>query len=202
MNRLLTTEKMAEMLATSRESCDRSQKYMAKAMGKAIGTIQNWEYGVSAPNLLETMEWFEILGINPMRYMLDFLHPEMYKELTAESPTDDIRRAVIHWFADVSSDSDIRKIAYCIFGNTGSSFSGQLDAWCALNHLPLMDRINVADVVTNLYTLRKMRDELRGNDHIMPDVDNLSNCIYQAKKAVLNMKDDYSNIIEKDYHSR
>lgn len=194
MNKLLTVEKMAEMLATSRESCGKSQKYMAKAMGKAIGTIQNWEYGYSAPNMIETMEWFEILGINPLRYMLDFLHPETYKELTADSSTDEIRQAVIQWFADVSSDSDIRKIAYCIFGNTGSSFTGQLDEWCALNHLPLMDRINVADVVTNLYKLRKMRDELRGYDHIMPDIDNLENCIYQAKMATMERKEDYSNI--------
>jgi len=194
MNRLMSAENMGEMLSKSRDSCGKSQKTMAKAMGKSIGTVQNWEYGYSMPNILELVEWFEILGLNPLRYMLDFLHPETYEELTKDSSTDEIRQGVIHWFADVSSDADIRKIAYCIFGHTGSSFSGQLDEWCALNHLPLMDRINMADSISNLYQLRKMREELRGYEHIMPDIDNLTDCIYQAKYAVINKKDDYSVI--------
>lgn len=193
MNKLMTVENIAGILAKSRESCGKSQKYMARAMGKSIGTVQNWEYGYSSPSIIELVEWFDVLGLNPLRHLLNALHPDQYKELTKDSESDEIRNAVIYWISDIASDAAVRKLAYCMFGETGSSFEGQLDEWCALNHLPLMDRINVADNISSLYSLRKMRNELRGNDHIQPNIDNLNECIYASKVAVINNKEDYTN---------
>ena len=39
-------------------------------------TVQNWEKGLSSPDLFQCLEWFRVLDLNPMTYLMEFIYPE------------------------------------------------------------------------------------------------------------------------------
>lgn len=61
----------SEIMAEARIGKNRSQQYMAKALGRSLTTIQNWESGISIPKLSDMGAWFGALGVNPMRSCLE-----------------------------------------------------------------------------------------------------------------------------------
>ena len=46
------------------------------AMGISKKTVQNWEKVLSSPDLYQCLEWFRVLELNPMTYLMEFLYPE------------------------------------------------------------------------------------------------------------------------------
>ena len=66
----------------SRADAEKSQEYMALGLGVSKKTIQNWEKGIAAPNLYQGIEWFQLLGLNPMHYYLEFLYPSLFGNKT------------------------------------------------------------------------------------------------------------------------
>lgn len=187
LNRVLTAENLASCLSRSRTELNKSQKYMAQALGKSVGTIQHWEDGIGSPNLLDFLEWFNVLGLNPMRYLLDFLYPDTFEGIES---SDEIRQALIGYLKDNAPDSEIKKLAFCIFGNTGSSWHSQLDMLCAHNHTPMQSRISVASAITTNYAIAQSLDKLECTDHIMPDINNLKDSIDKAIQSVCDNKKD------------
>lgn len=188
-SRITNSEKLALMLSSSRVSAGKSQKFMAKALGKSIGTIQNWESGVGAPNLLDMMEWFEILNINPLKYFLDFLHPDTFNcNDSANSSTDNnekLREALLTYIRDCSPDEDIKKLHYCILGNTNSSWSALLDIMTAYKHLTAKSRISIAQQIMNSYELEKDCETLVSPDSIMPNEINAKIAIQDVRRSII-----------------
>lgn len=190
MQRNLTADQLCLVLAKSRTEQNRSQKYMAKAMHRSIGTVQNWEYGLSAPNVLELCEWFDVLGVNPLRYILDILHPNEYSCVGESADDAVIKSALEKYLLEIATDRERRELAFCIFGKNGSSWHFQLEMFCALNHLPLIDRVNLADSVANLYEMHESRGELWAETQIKPDIDGLKDAVALCKDYVRNGKGD------------
>lgn len=192
-NRIINAENLADILMRSREKAGQTQKYMAKAMGKSIGTIRNWESGYATPNLIDTLQWFEILGLNALRYFLDFVYPDVYSGLKKDVDDEKIEEALIHYTKNVASPEEKRKMAYCIFGETGSSWKAQVDMITAHNHTSVRTRVNVAQIVYDSYQMEKARGELVGVENIMPNEDNLKKAIGLGKQAVIDGKEGYTN---------
>ena len=65
----------------SRADAEKSQEFMALGLGVSKKTVQNWEKGISAPDLFQGSEWFRILGLNPLPYYLAFLFPELFGDI-------------------------------------------------------------------------------------------------------------------------
>lgn len=194
MNRIEQVELLAEILSMSRSECGKSQKYMSKALGKSIGTIQNWENGTAIPNLIDTLEWFRVLGLNPLRYFLDFMHPDIYRNMNPNDVTDeDVHKALLHYICEVAPMSEQRKLAYCIYGNTGSSWSSQLDMMCAHNHTSMRSRVTIAQAIIDNYDMEKYRKELINMDNIMCDEEKLRKAIQLGKEAVYDGNRGYSS---------
>jgi hypothetical protein len=192
--RIINSDNLAFILSSSRCEANKSQKYMAQSLGRSVGTIQNWEAGIGAPNLLDTLEWFDVLGLNPLRYMLNFVYPDTYMDLSAASSDEDIRAALLHYINDVASASEIRKLSYSIFGNTGSSWLAQLDMLTAHNHTSMRSRVNAAQTILDSYEMETARGELVGSQNILPDKENLRTAINDGKNAVLNGQTGYTHI--------
>lgn len=191
MSRILDVDRLALTLSKSRIECGKTQKYMAKAIGRSVGTIQNWESGYGAPDLIQTMEWFEILGVNPLRYMLDFVFPDVYDRLNGEVSDELIDQSLRSYFESVATPSEKRKLAYCIFGKSGSSWHCQLEMLTAHNHTSLRSRVNAAQTIMDSYDMEKARGELIGLDHVMPDEELLRNAIKAGKQSVIDGKTGY-----------
>lgn len=192
MNTVINEDNFALILAKSRNDANKSQRYMANKLGKSVGTIQNWESGYSAPTVIETIEWFNAIGIEPLRYILDFLYPDKYNSLTPEDNDAEIEAALLNYVSKVANHSNKRMIAYCIFGRTGSSWESQLNMICALNHLPLMDRVNIAQNIYDLFLIRKSQNTLINIKNIMPNLTDLKNAIESCKKSVYEGKKGYT----------
>lgn len=192
MERVLTAETLAFVLAKSRTDANQTQKYMAMSLGKSVSTIQNWEAGIGAPNMLDLTEWFHVLGLNPMYYILNILHPDTYRELSVNCSTDQLRQMLIDYFATSASDSEIRKLCYNIFGNTGSSWSAQLDMLTAHNHTTLKSRVMNSWSIYNTYLLEKARGELLCTDRILPDEESLKRAILSGQDSANNKKNGYT----------
>lgn len=191
MNHLITTENLCTMLSASRISVKKSQKHMAKALQKSLGTIQNWENGYSIPNLIDLLDWFDVLGLNPLRFILDFLHPDYFQNLNGTVEDNVVDSALQYYISDIAPASDKRKLSFCIFGNTGSSWSAQLDMLCAHNHTTMRSRVNVAQTIYDNYNMEKARNELVYTDNAMPDEINLHEAISKGKQSVFDGKIGY-----------
>lgn len=197
--RLLTAENLANMLASSRTQVGKSQKYMCKALGKSLGTIQNWESGYSAPNVLDMISWFNALGLNPLRYILECLYPNQFRDVAKSvdnaSITDEqIDEALNFYLNNIASSTDKQKLAYCIFGNSGSSFTAQLDMMTAHNHTSVRSRVTVAQTIYDSFTMEEATKQLVGIDAVMPNLENLKNAIANGKESAMCGKKGYVNV--------
>ena len=187
------SELSSDLLTSGRTKKGKSQAFMAKRMGRSLTTIQNWEAGISVPRLSDIFIWYNCLGVNPLRACLEYLHPDLYKGLTAKSDMAKIDDALLNYIKNVAPEHERRELAFCIFGETGSSWSAQLDELTARNHLPIRDRISISKLTVGAYETAKDLGRLRGTDHVMPDIKNVTRAISCCTAAATEGKDDYQN---------
>lgn len=179
------------MLVTARLKADKSQKYMAQAMGKSLSTIKNWETGVAVPNLANMLEWYSVLNQNPLAGFLTVAYPDKYKELSSSSESTEIRKALLHYLSEIATDEEIRKLSFCIFGNTGSSWHSQLDMLTAHNHCTMRSRVMNGWNIYNNYLMEEAREELINTEHIMPDMENFSDAINRGQQSAFMKINNY-----------
>lgn len=186
------SDALTQVLHESRLLSGLSQRSLAKSLCRSLSTIQAWEYGTSKPPFEGVVEWLDLCGVNPLRFYLQCLHPDFFDGLSVDSDTDDLRSTLLKYFADVAPDSEIRKLAFILFSGTGSSWSGQLDELCAINHLQIKERIDVAELIYSKYTVAKSTNNIRQPDMIQPDMKNFRAAIDSCYKAVADGKNEYT----------
>ncbi len=186
------SDALTQVLHDSRQISGISQRSLAKSLCRSLSTIQAWEYGTSKPPFEGVVEWLDICGVNPLRFYLQCLHPDFFDGLSVDSGTNDLRSTVVKYFSDIAPDSEIRKMAFMLFAGTGSSWSGQIDELCAINHLQIKDRIDIAELIFSRYNVAKATNNLRQPEMIPPDMDNFRAAINSCYKAVSEGKDEYS----------
>lgn len=188
----MVSDALIGILHDSRISAGISQRSLAKSLHHSVSTIQSWEYGTANPPFEDVVEWLDVCGVNPLRYYLEYLHPDSFAEKTTKTSTQELREAVVQYFSNVAPDSEIRRLAFCLFGGTGSSWNGQVDEMCALNHLPIKERIDVAELIYSKYTVAESTNNIRQPNMIQPDMKNFRAAIDSCYKAVADGKDEYT----------
>lgn len=183
---LLNTQLLSIILSKSRTDANKTQRYMAKALGKSVPTIQNWESGYTTIDILQFQSWFKVLGVNPLRYILAFLYPDPFRTSRSNADDNKIDEALHLYFSDVATPSEKRKLAYCIFGNTGSSWHSQLEMLTAHNHCTLRSRVTIAQAVYDSYIMEDAQNILIKQDHVAPDIEALLSAINSGRTSVLN----------------
>lgn len=183
--------RQANMLASVRVKHEYTQKEMAIKMGKSIGTIQNWESGLSVPSSIDVFKWYDVLGENPVQDLLMLMMPDEYMGLSNKSSNEDIRKSLVHYYKNVATDDEVRKHAYVKYGNTGSNPLAQSELNVAYNHLPLHLKVRHANAVLVDYKICELRDELVNKDYIKPNLDVLEDAIKKANDAIFDGKDAY-----------
>ena len=63
-------EKIRDMLVQARIDANRSQAYVADAIGVCERTVQNWEACISAPEPYQIVKWFDTLHVDIVEYYL------------------------------------------------------------------------------------------------------------------------------------
>lgn len=188
INKMMTKEQLGNILATTRTTAKMSQRDMARSLNVSIGTISNWEQGMGCPDMVEFLEWFEACKMIPMKAILEFFYPNTYKYNDSEKE----RTALIHYIKEVATDDEIEKLAFNIYGNTGSNWRSQLEMWTAHNNTSLRSRVNAAQFILDSYEIEKARDELITGENIQPNEELLRNAINAGKKSAIDRKNSYS----------
>lgn len=186
------TQNFGNMLAKSRTDAGKTRKQMAQALGKSVTTIQNWESGIGEPGYRTLEKWFSVLGLNMEKYILSYRYPDKF--LTFDKDTE-IEKMVdcIHAYINTNyTERDIRQMAYCMFGDTGSSWHEQLNMLTANNHCSMRSRVNICQAVYDNFLMEKARGELVNEDNIMPDLASLNIALQRGREAACENKNGYT----------
>lgn len=180
------------MLEKSRIDAGKSRKYMAKALGKSINTIHNWESGIGEPGYRMLEKWFAALGLNMGRYIMEYRWPSMFDDPGTATDVEQLRQK-LHQYVDTHFTArDIQQAYFCLFGNTGSSWREQLNMIVADNHCSMRSRVNVAQLVYDNFRMESARGELVNTEGVMPDLESLHRAVSSGRKSACDGMDSYA----------
>ena len=192
-SRVEKAARFAKIWWESRSDAGKSQEYMALGMGVSKKTIQNWEKGISSPNLFQSVEWFNLLGENPMHYYLEFLYPHLFEGLCPDVDDENVEEALLTLIKE-STPLERRQLLYLIAGEHGSSWYSLLQMFTAHCHTSMRSRVAAARLIYENFDLDSKTGELVCPQCVMPDVDMLYHAIYHGKTAVQNGEQGYSTL--------
>lgn len=180
---------VSSMLRDSRTNAGISRESMAKALQVSAKTVQNWEEGLSYPNVKHLVNWFQTADIPLYPFMLKLNNPELMK-VNANSSDEEIKQAFIN-VIDQMDIKQMRQHFFEMFGETGTAPEGMGEVKTAYLHLPMHTKVGIAEIIATQFEISMARDELVKPDSIMPDLDKLHDYINKAKKAVIEGKETY-----------
>lgn len=178
----MTDDKFADMWKKSRNDAGRSQQWIADALGVSKKTVQNWEDGITCPSISMGFEWFKALGLQPMHYYLDVIYPDGHTNTNDEQ---EINKALIAFVTGIPLEYK-EKILYFAYGDHGSSPFCVLDMVSAHLHLPLKDRIMIANMIMAAHGVNATFGDLVNEGTADPDIDRLRLAIRKCRESVLN----------------
>ena len=128
------------------------------------------------------------------KYILSYRYPDKFlafdKDTVIEKMVD-----CIHAYINTNfTERDIRQMAYCMFGDTGSSWHEQLNMLTANNHCSMRSRVNICQAVYDNFLMEKARGELVNEDNIMPDLASLNIALQRGREAACESKNGYTMV--------
>lgn len=168
----------------SRADAEKSQEYMALGLGVSKKTIQNWEKGIASPNLYQGMEWFQLLGLNPIHYYLEFLYPSLFNGDGNSNDAKSLDEALISLVKN-SSPLEKKQLLYLMSGNHGSSWYALLQLFTAHCHTSMQSRAATARLILDNYEIENKNNKLVCPDNVQPDMSILNQAIFQGKLAAM-----------------
>lgn len=189
----------ANLLRKLRLETGYSKSKMAETVGIDLRTWEKYESGQASPRVDEFIAWFDLFHADALRYVLDYLYPDIYDGLINDSRTDDLRKAAMHYISNVASDHAIKKFDFLVFGEHGSNIEAQTEEFTMLDHLPLTMRLAVASLIDILYQTAEANNLLVCTDCVMPVIDVFHDGLKKGREAVMNGKQSYttSSVVKK-----
>ena len=191
------SRRFANIWVTSRADAGKTQAEMADGLGISRKTVQNWESGVTAPDLFTGCEWFRFLGLNPLPYYLAYLFPEFFDGVAKEENDEALSNALMELVSNMKVEEK-RQLLYLMAGRHGSPWYSLLQMFTAHCHTSMRSRVNVARAVLDNYEMEAKTGDLVCPDNIGPDLELLRESIEQGKKAAMDRSSAYKPIINKD----
>jgi len=189
--RIDRVQRLAKVWWQSRAEGRKSQEYMALALGISKKTVQNWEKGISAPDLFQGAEWFRVLGLNPLHYYMSFLYPDIAGESETEDTTSGTGES-LHSLIDSLSGDAQKELLYILTGAHGSSQHALLELMTAYCHISLSSRVTIARMILEQYQMAAANDAIVCPAGKKPVVSALEAAVDTAKQAVCEGKTQYS----------
>ena len=162
-------------------------------LGVSKKTIQNWERGVSSPSLFQGMEWFRVLGINPLPYYLAYIFPDEMDEISPSDDDEIIEKAIMALIEQLPIDGK-RKLLYLLWGGHGSSPAAVIDLMTAHLHVPMKERMEQAAIIARSYEINEALNEIVCTDHVKPNMNKLWMAINEATSSLKEGKNEYDLI--------
>ena len=171
-------QRFARIWWSSRAEGKRSPEYMALALGISKKTVQNWEKGLSSPDLFQCLEWFRVLELNPMTYLMEFLYPE-----ADGGASDDMLTATL-------TPRQKESVRYIYTGSHVSTPAALTELMLAYIALPLEQRTALAQLTLTEYGIAQLHGTLR-EDMPVADTGLLARAVRSAGEAFAAGKQAY-----------
>lgn len=184
--------KIGKILSESRYRSGLSQEYMAMGIGVSKPTIINWEKGSSSPNLKQALQWFRLVGENPMSPFLELLYPDTFNDIGSNTDDEDIYKA-LHNLINNLPPKIVRQILYIFAGNHGSSPISILQMITAHLHTTIRARTLVAQLISDNYELCEKCGDIVCEENVRPDIPLLDRSIALGKEAAARGHNGYSS---------
>lgn len=191
--RIERAKRFSKIWWRSRADAGVSQEYVAIGVGVSRKTVQNWEKGISSPDLFQASEWFNVLGLNPLPYFLDFIFPQDVDGIKGNDEDKRIDEALKQLIEQLPAAGK-RQLLYMLYGNHGSSPNAVLNLMNAHLQAPLKDRIVHATMIVENYELEKMLGNLVCPSNIQPDIKMLRTSMENARTTVEKHRSGYHMI--------
>ena len=195
-SRIARVSRFSRIWWKSRADAGLSQEDMAIGLGVSKKTIQNWEKGISAPDLFQGSEWFRLLGLNPMPYYLEFVYPTLFSDFSPDKSDAEIEDALIHLIRQ-ASPKEKRELLFLMAGKHGSSLFALLQMFTAHCHTSMQCRVSTARNVLDNYEMQQETGELVCMDNVQPDLDILRRAVESGKQAAQRKAYGYTHVPEK-----
>lgn len=192
-DRIQRIQRFTDIHVNARMKCKKSQEYMAMELGVAKKTVQNWEKGISSPSFFQSLEWFRILGLNPMPYYINCIYPTKTTEVNSESSDEEINKAFNELMKDIPM-SGKRALLFLFYGKHGSSPNAVIQMMLAHLHTGMKARALHASLISQTYVIEKETNTLVCPENIQPNIEALDKAIDSAKNAYINNKTNYAII--------
>lgn len=179
--------------AQARVKAHKSQDFMAAELHVSRKTVQNWERGISVPDIFQSSEWFRVLNTNPFPYYLKILYSTEFVDLNLNTKDEKVEEMFDRLVKTLPVKVK-RQLLYMFYGEHGSSPNAVLQLILAHLHLPMRDRIIPATTVLTMYELEKDLDNLVCPNNIQPDIDILENAIKKGNESARNQENKYGVI--------
>lgn len=184
-------KRFARIWWKSRSDAKKSQEYMANNLGISKRTVQNWERGVSSPDLFQSAEWFRLLGQNPLHYYFEYLYPALYESPSALQKDEMIEERLVALVKQMTPVEQ-RQLLYLIAGDHGSSWYPLLQMTMAHCHTSMKSRVSAARVIAENYEMELESGDTVGSNAVLPDMDTLNFAIAQGKQSAQDRKTGYT----------
>lgn len=176
--------RLAKTLKESREKFKKTQDYMAMGLNVSKNTIGNWEKGIAKPDLLEFLDWFELVGTNPNPYINNFINPMLKVLSNGNADIEALREEVIILDESITEE-EIRFRMYVEQGDHGSDRYALRQLCKAYLQLPIEYRAIISDMVLDIFFLCLAKGTLNSAPEIEVDVDALEKAIRCGHNAAL-----------------
>lgn len=190
-SRIERVKRFSKIWWQSRADAGKSQEFLALGLGVSKKTIQNWEKGISSPDLFQGNEWFRLLGLNPLPYYLSFLYPTFFDQTTNTEDDQKVEDTLIQLIKK-STTTEKRELLYIMTGKHGSSWYALLQMLTAYCHTSMQSRVSAARLILEDYEMEEDIGNLVCTNQIEPDLDMLSNAIEKCKQAAQKKEQGYT----------
>lgn len=140
-----------------------------------------WESGESTPGITDFIMIFDKLNEPVLQPLLDILYPSDDDALCGSMTQ--IRKAAAIYYLTQANEHEMRIWDYVI----STDFSTQVEALCALHHLPPQQRFLINEQIYIYYMLGRRHAELVNTDSVMPDMDIFSKGLKQSQKSAYEL---------------
>lgn len=190
-----TIVKISQVLKKSRKASGKTQDYVAQKLGVSKKTIQNWEKGITCPDLIQWEMWFTSLGQNPLPYHLSVQYPWLSDDITDLNDDSKIEEDLVQLIHNMPT-IEKKELLFLMSGLHGSSWYSLLQMFTAHCHTTMQSRVAAARIILENYEMESRTGEIVCKGEIMPDTKMLSHAINQGKQAAQNNQNRYTT--EKD----
>ncbi len=187
---------VGEIMKYTRKRIGKSQSYMAEALNVEVRTVGRWENGKSEPTVTEMINWFRVVGENPIPYMYILTYPDEFALDESENACNVER--LYELMSDNLTTEDKLALVYIYSGSHGSSPSSVIQLTLAHLCNPLGARISVAEHIVEDYKLKLMINEIEAPEEFRPNVAMLERAIEAAKDSYVDGRKGYSTLPSED----